>query len=72
MLVSIPRVIILAGMAEPGWLMLGFVLIAVPAAGHGLAGEKQPKERVDEYPQIRSSTWKDSQGLSLPPSVWKR
>ncbi len=33
MLISIPRVIILAGIAQPIWLMVGFVLIAIPAAG---------------------------------------
>ncbi len=33
MLISMPRVIILAGMAEPGWLIIGFFLIAIPAAG---------------------------------------
>jgi hypothetical protein len=33
MLISMPRVIILAGIAQPLWLMLGFVLIAIPAAG---------------------------------------
>ena len=33
MLISMPRVIIMAGIAQPMWLMLGFVLIAIPAAG---------------------------------------
>lgn len=33
MLISIPQVIILAGVAEPLWLMLGFAVIAIPAAG---------------------------------------
>ncbi len=47
MLVSIPRVIILAGVAEPTWLMLGFLLIAIPAAGLGAvkprtAGDPRP------------------------------
>jgi len=32
MFISIPRVIILAGLAQPMWLMLGFLLIAIPAA----------------------------------------
>ena len=42
MLISIPQVIILAGMAEPGWLMLGFVFIAVPAAGISAAKPRVP------------------------------
>lgn len=42
MLISIPRVIILAGMAEPGWLMLAFVLIAVPAAGISASKPRVP------------------------------
>ncbi len=33
MLIAMPRVIILAGIAQPLWLMVGFVLIAIPAAG---------------------------------------
>ena len=33
MLISIPRVILLAGGAQPTWLMLGFGAIAIPAAG---------------------------------------
>ena len=32
MLIAMPRVIILAGIAQPLWLMVGFVLIAIPAA----------------------------------------
>src|SRR5262245_59810174 len=31
MLISAPRVILEAGIAEPMWLMLGFMLIAIPA-----------------------------------------
>jgi len=33
MFISIPQVIILAGLAQPMWLMLGFLFIAIPAAG---------------------------------------
>ncbi|MCZ6612001.1 MAG: hypothetical protein O6941_05150, partial [Planctomycetota bacterium] len=35
MIISIPRVILLAGGAQPTWLMLGFAAIAIPAAGLG-------------------------------------
>ncbi len=42
MLISIPRVIILAGVAQPLWLMLGFGLIAIPAAGLSAAKPRAP------------------------------
>ncbi len=42
MLISIPRVIILAGVAQPLWLMLGFLLIAIPAAGLSAAKPRTP------------------------------
>ncbi len=42
MMISIPRVIIRAGMAEPGWLMAGFALIAVAAAGISAVGPRTP------------------------------
>ncbi|MEE8130629.1 MAG: hypothetical protein V3T48_10090, partial [Vicinamibacterales bacterium] len=42
MLVSIPRMIILAGIAQPLWLMVGFVLIAIPAAGISAARPHTP------------------------------
>ena len=49
MLTSIPRVIFAAGLAEPMWLMLGFAMIAIPAAGLAAArpltpGGPRPKE----------------------------
>ena len=40
MLLSVPRVIILAGVIDPSWLMVGFALIAIPAAG--LSAAKVP------------------------------
>jgi len=40
MLLSVPRVIILAGVVDPSWLMVGFALIAIPAAG--LSAAKVP------------------------------
>jgi hypothetical protein len=42
MLISMPRVIIMAGIAQPMWLMLGFVLIAIPAAGISAARPHTP------------------------------
>jgi hypothetical protein len=42
MLISIPQLIIMAGMEQPGWLMLGFVLIAIPAAGLAAAKPRTP------------------------------
>ena len=42
MLVSIPKVIIFAGIAKPTWLMLGFVLITIPAAGLSAARPRIP------------------------------
>ena len=42
MLISIPRMIILAGIAQPLWLMVGFVLIAIPAAGISAARPHTP------------------------------
>jgi hypothetical protein len=42
MLISMPRVIILAGIAQPMWLMVGFALIAVPAAGISAARPRTP------------------------------
>lgn len=42
MLISVPRVIILAGVAEPAWLMVGFALIAIPAAGISAAKVPAP------------------------------
>ncbi len=51
MLISIPRVIFHAGLALPLWLMLGFVMIALPAAGLGAArpatpGGPRPKQAI--------------------------
>ena len=40
MLISVPRVIILAGVAEPAWLIVGFALIAIPAAA--ISAAKMP------------------------------
>jgi hypothetical protein len=42
MLVSIPQLIILAGVDEPTWLMLGMVLIAIPGAGLAAAKPRAP------------------------------
>ncbi len=42
MFISIPQVIILAGLAQPLWLMLGFGLIAIPAAGISAARPHTP------------------------------
>jgi hypothetical protein len=42
MLISIPTVIIQAGVAEPTWLMLGFALIAIPAAGISAVKPRAP------------------------------
>jgi hypothetical protein len=42
MLISIPQLIILAGMEQPLWLMLGFVLIAIPGAGLAAAKPRAP------------------------------
>jgi hypothetical protein len=40
--ISVPRVIFQAGLAEPLWLMVGFVLIALPAAGLSAAKPATP------------------------------
>ena len=40
--VSIPRAIFSAGLAQPLWLMIGFALIALPAAGLGAAKPQTP------------------------------
>ncbi len=40
MLISVPRVILLAGVAEPAWLIVGFALIAIPAAA--ISAAKMP------------------------------
>jgi hypothetical protein len=42
MLISIPQLIILAGVEKPSWLMLGFVLIAIPGAGLAAAKPRSP------------------------------
>jgi hypothetical protein len=42
MLISIPHLIILAGVEKPAWLILGFVLIAIPAAGLAAAKPRAP------------------------------
>jgi hypothetical protein len=42
MLISVPRLIILAGVEEPTRLMLAFVLIVVPAAGLAAAKPRSP------------------------------
>lgn len=49
MLIGLPQVILQAGIAEPGWLMVAFVLIAIPAASLGAikphtAGGPKPKQ----------------------------
>lgn len=49
MLISVPRMIFRAGLAEPLWLMLGFAMIAIPAASLAAArpltpGGPRPKE----------------------------
>ncbi len=41
-LISIPRAIFRAGLVQPLWLMLGFALIALPAAGLGAARPQTP------------------------------
>ena len=52
MLIAMPRVIILAGISQPIWLMAGFVLIAIPAAGisaarpHTAGGPRPTKAAV--------------------------
>ena len=40
MLISVPRVILLAGVAEPSWLIVGFALIAIPAGA--ISAAKMP------------------------------
>jgi len=42
MLISIPQLIILAGVEQPLWMMLGFVMIAIPAAGLAAAKPRAP------------------------------
>lgn len=42
MLISLPRVILQAGIAQPMWLMLGFAMIAIPAASLGAIGPTAP------------------------------
>jgi hypothetical protein len=42
MLISIPHLIILAGVENPIWLILGFVLIAIPGAGLAAAKPRAP------------------------------
>jgi hypothetical protein len=49
MLIGLPRVILQAGIAEPGWLMVAFVMIAIPGASLGAikphtAGGPRPKQ----------------------------
>jgi hypothetical protein len=41
-LISIPELIIVAGVENPTWLMLGFVLIAIPGAGLAAAKPRAP------------------------------
>jgi hypothetical protein len=42
MLISIPQLIILAGVEKPLWMILGFVMIAIPAAGLAAAKPRAP------------------------------
>ncbi len=42
MLISLPQMILLAGGAEVGWLLLGFLAIGVPAAGLSAARPRSP------------------------------
>lgn len=42
MLIVIPQSILVAGIEEPGWLMVGFALIALPAAGLSAAKPSRP------------------------------
>lgn len=42
MLIVIPQSILIAGIAEPGWLMVGFAIIALPAAGLSAARPARP------------------------------
>ncbi len=42
MLISIPHLIILSGVEQPLWMMLGFVMIAIPAAGLAAAKPRAP------------------------------
>lgn len=42
MLISIPQQIILAGVDQPTWLMIGFVMIAIPGAGLAAAKPRAP------------------------------
>lgn len=49
MLIGLPQVILQAGIAEPGWLMVAFVMIAIPGASLGAikphtAGGPKPKQ----------------------------
>jgi hypothetical protein len=57
MVINMPRVIFAAGLAQPMWLMLGFAMIAVPAAALGAAkprtpGGPRPKEALQVIASI--------------------
>ncbi len=51
LVISVPRVVFQAGLAQPLWLMLGFAMIAIPAAALGAAnphvpGGPRPKQSI--------------------------
>jgi hypothetical protein len=57
MVINMPRVIFAAGLAQPMWLMLGFAMIAIPAAALGAAkprtpGGPRPKEALQVIASI--------------------
>ena len=59
MLIKAPALVIKAGVAQPVWLMVGFLMIAIPAAGLSAArprvprGEPSPADAQSSGPRFR-------------------
>lgn len=70
-LIRIPAVILEAGMASPEWLMLGFVLIAIPAAGLSAAKPATPGgPKQSQVALVFSTAGAIATGLTSAGLIW--
>jgi hypothetical protein len=69
-LISVPRMIILAGGQAPGWLMLLFVLVAVPAAGLSATRTVGPPAEPGSAARTVSYAGAVAAGLHSAAAIW--
>ncbi|MCA9290202.1 MAG: hypothetical protein KDA25_03675 [Phycisphaerales bacterium] len=69
-LISIPTLVMRAGMAEPLWLMVGFVMIAMPAGALAAARPRQKGAPIDTFTFVMSSIGATLAGLTTIGILW--